>query len=363
MQKKAGHGRAAGARTMRDPIEIGGVVVKPGNRKLIDVPIPDLYTHTALTIPVQVINGKKDGPRLFICAALHGDEINGVEIIRRLLKLRSMSRVKGTVIAVPVVNVYGFINQTRYLPDRRDLNRSFPGSGSGSLAARLSHVFLQEIASKSTHGIDLHTAAIHRDNLPQVRAYLVDKETNRMARSFCAPVVLNTSLVEGSMRQALEKIGIPVIVYEAGEALRFNEVAIRAGVKGIVNVMRELGMLPRLKTPRTTLEPLVAKSSMWVRAPQSGILRNITPLGTVVEKNQLLGIIADPFGEKEAQVLATISGIVIGRTNIPLVNEGEGLFHIARFKEVDSVADTLDVFQQEMDPDTDLKTPSEPPIV
>ena len=348
---------------MRDPIEIGGTMVRPGSRKLIDVSIPDLYAHTALTLPIRVIHGKKDGPRLFICAALHGDEINGVEIIRRILKLKSMTRIKGTVIAVPVVNVYGFINQTRYLPDRRDLNRSFPGSESGSMAARLSHVFLNEIASKSTHGIDLHTAAIHRDNLPQVRAYLDDDETGRMARSFCAPVILNTSLVEGSMRQALEKMGIPVIVYEAGEALRFNEVAIRAGVKGIINVMRELEMLPRLKVKKAAIEPLLAKSSVWVRAPQSGILRNITSLGTVVEKNQLLGIIADPFGEKEAQVLATISGIVIGRSNIPLVNEGEALFHIARFREVDSIADTLDVFQQEMDPDTDRISPTEPPIV
>lgn len=353
----------ARASTVRDPIEIGGVIVRPGNRKLVDVAIPDLYTHAALALPVQVIHGKKDGPILFICAAIHGDEINGVEIIRRLVKMKSMDRIRGTVIAVPVVNVYGFINQTRYLPDRRDLNRSFPGSDTGSLAARLSHVFLYEIASKSTHGIDLHTAAIHRDNLPQIRAYLDDEQTNRMARSFCAPVILNTALVEGSMRQALEKMGIPVIVYEAGEALRFNEVAIRAGVKGIVNVMRELGMLPRLKKPKTMLEPLIARSSIWIRAPQSGILRNITPLGTVVEKNQLLGIIADPFGEKETRVLAAISGIVIGRTNIPLVNEGEGLFHIARLKEVDSAADTLDVFQQEMDPDTDRISPSEPPIV
>lgn len=353
----------AGDRALREPIEISGVTVDPGNRKLINVSIPDLYAHTALTLPVQVIHGKKDGPVLFICAAIHGDEINGVEIIRRLLKLKSMSRIRGTVIAVPVVNVYGFINQTRYLPDRRDLNRSFPGSDAGSLASRLSHVFLDEIASKSTHGIDLHTAAIHRDNLPQIRAYLDDDQTNRMARSFRAPIILNTNLVEGSMRQALEKMGIPVIVYEAGEALRFNEVAIRAGVKGIVNVMRELEMIPRLKKPKTTIEPMLAKSSVWVRAPQSGILRNITPLGTVVEKNRLLGTIADPFGEKETQVLATISGIIIGRTNIPLVNEGEGLFHIARFKEVDSAADTLGVFQQEMDPDTDRISPSEPPIV
>jgi predicted deacylase len=342
---------------MRAPIEIGGITVKAGERKLIDVPIPHLYTHTALTIPVRVIHGKLDGPRLFVCAAIHGDEINGVEIIRRLLEHKSMARIKGTLIAVPVVNVYGFINQSRYLPDRRDLNRSFPGSETGSMAARLSHVFLQEIACKSTHGIDLHTAAIHRDNLPQVRAYLDDDETKRMAHAFQAPVILNTGLVEGSMRQALEARDMSVIVYEAGEALRFNDVAIRSGVKGIVNVMRELGMLPRLKHPVSARRSLIAKSSTWVRASQSGILRNPLPLGAIVEKDQVLGVmIADPFGEQEEVVYASKSGVVVGRTNIPLVNEGEALFHIAEVGDIDSISGSAGILQQDMDPDANRKS-------
>jgi len=340
---------------MREPIEIGGVIVKPGDRATIDVPLSELYTHTSLTIPVQVIHGRSDGPRLFVCAAIHGDEINGVEIIRRVLRLKYMSQINGTLIAVPVVNVYGFINQSRYLPDRRDLNRSFPGSEMGSMAARLSHVFLKEIASKSTHGIDLHTAAIHRDNLPQVRAYLDDEETKRMAHAFPVPVILNTDLVEGSMRQALEQIDISVIVYEAGEALRFNEDAIRTGVKGIVSAMRELDMLPKLKSYKPDIEPLVAETSTWVRAPQGGILRAITQLGATVEEKQVLGVIADPFGEKEEKVIASTSGIIIGRTNIPLVNEGEALFHIARFNEADTGAGIKKAFKQEMEPDTDLK--------
>lgn len=347
---------------MKSAIEIAGTRIQPGGRATIDVPIPDLYTHTALTIPVKVIHGRKEGPRLFVCAAIHGDEINGVEIIRRLTKHPAMSKIKGTLIAVPVVNVYGFINQSRYLPDRRDLNRFFPGSETGSLAARLSHVFLKEIVSKSTHGIDLHTAAIHRDNLPQIRAYLDDDETRRMAEAFTAPIILNTPLLEGSMRQALEKMNISVIVYEAGEALRFNEVSIRAGVKGILYVMREIGMLPRLKN-RKSVTPLIARSSQWVRASQSGIVRTMTALGQVVKKGQVMGVIADPFGEKEENVTAPVSGMVIGRTNIPLVNEGEALFHIAVPEGNDNAAVKIEEFQQEMDPDTDKKTPTEPPIV
>lgn len=347
---------------MQSAIEIAGISVLPGKRATIDVPLPDLYTHTAITLPVKVIHGKSNGPCLFVCAAIHGDEINGVEIIRRLTRHRALTKIKGTLIAVPVVNVYGFINQSRYLPDRRDLNRFFPGSETGSLAARLAHVFLKEIVSKSTHGIDLHTAAIHRDNLPQVRAYLDDNETRRMAEAFTAPIILNTPLLDGSMRQALEKMDISVIVYEAGEALRFNEVAIRAGVKGILSVMREIGMLPKLKNKKN-ISPLIAKSSQWVRAAQSGILRTMTSLGEVVKKGQTMAIIADPFGEKQEEVTAPVSGMIVGRTNIPLVNAGEAIFHIARLELEDDAIGKIEEFQQEMDPDIDKKTPAEPPIV
>ncbi len=346
-----------------EPFCLGGVRVAPGQRKLIELAIPELYAHTNLGIPAQVVHGRRPGPRLFVCAAIHGDEINGVEIIRRLVNIKALERLRGTVIAVPVVNVYGFINQSRYLPDRRDLNRSFPGSDKGSLAARLAHVFLQQIAGVCTHGIDLHTGAIHRDNLAQIRANLSDPETARMARAFLAPVMINTFLLEGSLRKALAELGIPVIVYEAGEALRFDEIAIRAGVKGVVAVMRELGMLPQRRGSDPKLEPLVARASGWIRAPQSGILRSTTPLGAKVEADQLLGIVSDPFGEREEAVRAPAAGVIVGRTNLPLVNEGEALYHLARFESPGAAADTVEAFQFEYDPATDQRVPEEPPIV
>ena len=346
----------------REPIQIGNYTVKPGERITLELPVPSLYTHTELELPVHVIHSKKPGPVLFLSAALHGDEINGVEIIRRILHSNRVNRIKGTLLAIPVVNIYGFINQTRYLPDRRDLNRSFPGSDKGSLAARMAHLFLTEIVSKCTHGIDLHTGAIHRENLPQVRAVLDDEETENMARAFTAPVILNTSIVEGSLREAVEKMGIAVIVYEASEALRFNEVSIRAGVRGIFSVMREIGMLPPLKNPGRAGQPIVAQSSSWVRAPQSGILRSIKSLGSRVVKDDLLGIVSDPFGEVAENITAPFDGIIIGRTNIPLVNEGEALFHIARFKSVTRAASYVESFQQRLDPATDRDEPEEPPI-
>ncbi len=201
---------------MRDAIFIGGVQVEQGQRTTIDLPMARLYTHTEMTMPVHVVHGKKPGPVLFVCAAIHGDEIVGVEIIRRLLKLKFLSRLHGTLLAIPVVNPFGFINRSRYLPDRRDLNRSFPGSRKGSLASRLASLFMEEIAGYCTHGIDLHSGSNSRSNLPQVRACLDDAETERLARVFGAPVIINSRVRDGSLREAVADKGIPMLLYEGG---------------------------------------------------------------------------------------------------------------------------------------------------
>ncbi len=350
---------------MTDTLRIRSIAEAPGQRISVDLPVPSLYTHSAVSMPVHVVNGRRSGPRLFVSAALHGDEINGVEIIRRLLKSASLKGLRGTLIAVPVVNVYGFVAQSRYLPDRRDLNRSFPGSERGSMAARLAHLFMEQIVANASHGIDLHTGAIHRDNLPQIRACIEEHPaTERLAHAFGAPVIMNSNVRDGSLRQAVLEQGIPMLLYEAGEALRFDEVAIRGGVKGVVAVMRELGMLSARKSrSRQSREPFIARSSQWVRAPQSGILRALSPLGSRVKRGEVLGVVADPFGEHEEKVEASASGLVIGRTNLPLVNEGEALFHIARFEKPDSAAQAVEAFQAEFDPNTDSAPPPEPPIV
>lgn len=346
---------------MACPFQIGNQRVNPGERITFELTVPHLYTYTAVSMPIQVIHGKHPGPKLFVSAAIHGDEINGIEIIRRLIKLPALQRLRGTLLAVPVVNVYGFVNQSRYLPDRRDLNRSFPGSKTGSLAARLAHLFMEEIASRCSHGIDLHTAAVHRDNLPQIRALVDDPETRRLACAFGSPVILNSNLRDGSLRQAVVDLGIPVLLYEAGEALRFNEFAIRVGVHGIISVLRELEMLPpsqRKKKPRA--EPVVARSSSWVRAPQGGILRSLAGLGRHIKKGDTLAIIADPFGERTEKVTAPASGIVVGQTHLPLVHEGEALYHVARFGKPETVAEALEAFHLEHSPEGEI-TPLEAP--
>ncbi len=335
--------------TSTNSITINGITINAGQRETIDLPLGSLYTHTPLSMPVHVMCGRKPGPRLFISAAIHGNELNGVEIIRRLLKDKAIKRLSGILIAIPIVNVHGLLHQSRYLPDRRDLNRSFPGSEKGSLAGRVAHIFMAEIVKQCTHGIDLHTGAIHRSNLPQIRANLDDAETARLAHAFGVPVLLNSTLRDGSLREASAELGLPMLLYEAGEALRFDEMSIRAGVSGIKNIMRELDMLsPRRRRLRNkTTEPFVARSSNWIRASFSGVFRTVTPLGAHVEKGNVLGIVSDPFGVTEHEVLANNEGIIIGKNNLPLVNEGDALFHLARFRATADVAEKIDEFQDD----------------
>jgi predicted deacylase len=334
------------------PITIGRVEVKPGERRSIQLEMGRLYTHAQTAMPVQVICGKRAGPVLFVSAAIHGDELNGVEIIRRLMRIDELKRLRGTLVAVPIVNLHGFIHTSRYLPDRRDLNRSFPGSLTGSLAGRIAHVFMREIVSRATHGIDLHTGAVHRTNLPQIRANLDDEQTLTMAKAFGAPVIMNSAIRDGSLRAAAAERKTPILLYEAGEALRLDEFCIRGGVEGIIRVMRVLGML-RKSRRKPPPEPIMARSSNWVRAPQSGIFRAYAQLGDRVTRDQtILGVVSDPFGESEQEIRATNSGIVIGRLNLPLVNEGDAVFHIARFYRTDIVAERIEDYQESMESDS-----------
>ncbi len=329
-------------------LTISEIPIPPGSRQRIELPVTRLYTYTPVSIPVYVIHGLREGPRLFVCAAIHGDELNGVEIIHRLLKTRSLNQLRGTLIAIPVVNVHGMLHQSRYLPDRRDLNRSFPGSAKGSLASRVADLFMQEIVSQCHHGIDLHTGAIHRSNLPQIRANLDDPETERLARAFGVPVVLHADTRDGSLREAAAALGISMLVYEAGEALRFDELAIRAGVRGVLRIIRALGMLPPGRVRNSEASPYISRGSTWVRAPASGILRSRVELGCWVDAGQAIATVGDPFGDINITISAPVSGVVIGRLNLPLANEGDGIIHIARFSQPDGIAESVEAFQEDM---------------
>lgn len=335
---------------MEEAFTIAGVSVARGETRRIDLPIVRLYTDTDMAIPVYVQRGKKPGPTMFVCAAIHGDELNGVEIISRLINSKELRSLRGTLIAVPVVNVYGVLHQSRYLPDRRDLNRSFPGSARGSLAARMAHVFLDQVVSKCDYGIDLHTGAQHRSNLPQIRANLDDQETRDMAGAFGVPVMLNSTLRDGSLRQAAADLGVRILLYEAGEALRFDELCIRAGLKGVINVLRHLKMLPTRKS-KAGIEPFVARRSGWVRAGDSGIVNHKRQLGDHVKKGDTLATIADLYGNELDKVRCDADGIIIGKQNIPLAQEGDAMYHIAYFHEPHEVLENLELLQDTLLPE------------
>jgi len=332
---------------------IGGVEIFRGTTTTINIELPKLY-NTPTQLPLRVMRGKKGGPVVFISAAIHGDELNGVEIIRRFRRLRILKKLRGTLILVPVVNVYGMMNLSRYLPDRRDLNRSFPGSSKGSLAARVAKIFFDEVVKKCDLGIDLHTASIHKSNLPQVRTNTQNEYTFRLAKAFGAPVVLHSELRDGSLRAVAQEAGVPILLYEAGEALRFDEHSIRIGVKGIINVLRANNMLPEAKNKKAIKTPIITKTSKWIRSTHSGMIRTIKALGDTVEKDETIAFIDEPLGDESFAIVAPFDGIIIGKSEIPLIQEGDAIFHIANFKNLEMADEKLEYFSEGILEDNEL---------
>jgi predicted deacylase len=329
------------------PIEIAGKIIKPGTVETVTLPLFMLPNHAAFDLDMRVIHGMRPGKRLFICSTIHGDELNGIEIIRRVLASSFTRHIHGTLIAIPIVNLLGSLLNTRYLPDRRDLNRSFPGSSTGSSSSQLAYAFLTEIVAKCTHGIDLHTGSNNRLNLPQIRCDFQNAETLRIALSFGAPVILKSKIREGSLREAAERLGIPTLTFEGGEAFRFNEFAIRAGVAGILRVMGALGMIPPGKCAASKGSPIVSPSSRWLRSPVTGFLRSTCWLGDKVLKGDVVAKISDPLGVITTDVVALFDGIVVGRTQSPLVYKGDALFNIAWVFDPARAQATIEEFEEE----------------
>lgn len=330
----------------RKPFEFAGYSIKGGARQTIDVPVSVLSDHTPVNLRVHIIHGKRPGPTVFVSAAVHGDEVMGVEIVRRLLQSPLLDRLRGTLMVVPIVNAFGFHARSRYLPDRRDLNRSFPGSTHGSLASRLAWIFLEKVVKRCDLGIDLHSAAIHRTNLPQVRVSPGNRRAMALAKTFGAPVILTSSLRDGSLRAEAKEAGVDVLLYEAGEGLRFDEMAARAGLAGILRILRTLEMLPAKGIAKARAIPLVCNHSKWLRAPAGGLLRTFRADGDVVDTGDVLASVADPFGEVEAELIAPFGGIIVGRAVMPVVNEGDAVFHLAEVSHHDPAQAVEDITTQ-----------------
>lgn len=332
----------------REPFNIGGIEVPAGTRQTVDLPVSVLSDHTPVTLSVHVIHGSRPGPTGFVSAAVHGDEVIGVEIARRLLGAAPLRALRGTLLVVPIVNAFGFLNRSRYLPDRRDLNRVFPGNKTGSLASRLAHIFLNRVVLPCDFGIDLHSAAVHRTNLPQIRVTPDDAGLLRLARVFGAPVVLTSPEREGSLRAEAGKRGVKVLLYEAGEGLRFDEMAVRSGVTGILRVLQDQGMLGARAVRQSRRVPLLASGSSWLRAPRGGLLRAFRGDGDSVAEGDLMAVVSDPFGETSAELRAPQAGLVVGRAVMPVVNEGDAIFHLATVKSPEAAEALLDGLAEDL---------------
>jgi len=313
----------------RESFAIGPVRVRPGQIRNLELPITRLVTGSDVSLPVRVVHGREDGPTIWIDAAIHGDEVVGVEVVRQVVAGLDPKTFRGTLVAVPIVNVLGFTVGDRYLPDRRDLNRSFPGSARGSLAGRIAHLFMTEVVAKCEVGIDLHTGSDRRSNLPQIRADLDDPRTRELAEAFGAPVMLHARIRDGSLRHAAREQGATVLLYEAGEPLRFDEYAVEPGVLGVRRVLAALGMVDPDPAWAITEPSVECRASGWVRARRTGILDLDAHLGQQVEDGERLGTLFDSFGKTLRAVYANRTGIVIGRTEATLVNSGDAVVHIA----------------------------------
>lgn len=292
--------------------------------------VAKLPTHTPLHLPVYVLRGKAPGPTLLLTASLHGDEVNGTETIRRLICKKALMPESGTILAMPIVNVYGFLGQSRDLPDGKDLNRSFPGREGGSLARRLAHILLEEIVTHADYGIDLHTGGARRTNFPQVRCDFSRSGSLSLGKAFGAPFLKNSPEISGSFRKAASQLGKDIIVYEGGESQRCDELAISEAMDGIHRVMAHLDMVKREVSAR---ESLILEKSKWVRARIAGMLRTTVDTGEPVRKGETLAIIGDPYGEMEHIVKAPFDGFIIGLNNQPVVHAGDAIIHLGQTKD------------------------------
>lgn len=308
-------------------VRIAGQDVAPGARAHLFCAVSESYTGDRTSIPVAVLNGAQLGPRMFVTAAVHGDELNGVAACRELVHRLDPARLRGCVLLVPLVNVIGAQLHSRYLPDRRDLNRCFPGSATGSIAARMARVLVDEVVIGSDVGVDLHTAANHRTNVPQVRVDPSDEAAVRLALAFGAPYVLSASMRPGSLREVAAGIGVPVLTFEGGEALRFEPAVVDLAVTGILRLLFHLAMVDDRPQP-PPVPPLVMHESRWMRAERGGILDLQVQPGDRVGVGDTLWATTDPFGRERSTVESPYDAVVIGGTTLPLVAPGDAVLHL-----------------------------------
>lgn len=307
-------------------LHINGNDIKPGSSAQINLNLYQLPTKTAIEIPVYVFRSINPGPVLLLLAGMHGDEVNGIEIVRRLIVRNDVRKpLCGSIVAIPVLNIISFLYGSRDLPDGRDLNRCFPGSRTGSFGSRIAYDLMKEIISQIDFGIDFHTGGAKISNMPQLRCVCSHKQNLDIANRFQPPFILNAPFRENTLRKEAARKGKSILVFEGGESLRFDPVSIHEGINGCLRLMQALDMIKTIIPSNTTVQ---LDGAIWVRARASGLFHTARSNGTYVEKGEQIGIICDPYGEQEEKIISTHSGYIIGINNQPVVNEGDALMHI-----------------------------------
>lgn len=307
-------------------VTIASQNIQPGEFKEININIARLPSHTLIDTPIYVSRALQDGPVLALIAGMHGDELNGMEVVRRILDLGLHKVKRGTVVCMPVINVYGFLNYSREVPDGKDVNRSFPGRKTGSLASRVAYYLMNEVIPFIDYGIDFHTGGAMRANYPQVRAVLRDDLNLELAAAFCAPFTIDMPFRPNSLRREASRKGKRIIVYEGGESLRFDAHAIEQGVAGTLRLMKHLGMID--DAPEPAEKNRVIWNTAWVRAKHAGLFQSNIRSGQLVHRGEWIGTITDPFGEFKEEVMSSKTGFVIGLNNGPVINAGDALVHL-----------------------------------
>lgn len=317
--------------TKPDILTILDTRILPGESKEVNFDVANLHTSSPVNVPVIIERAKKSGPVVLFTAGIHGDEVNGVEIVRQLIA-KGINKPKcGTVICIPVINVFGFINLKREFPDGRDLNRVFPGSIDGSLASRVAHKLINEIVPYVDYIIDFHTGGSGRFNAPQIRITKENKQLNDLAKVFGAPFVLYSKNLNKSFRNTCYKLGKPMLLFEGGKSFHIDESVTNAGVNGSKRILSHFGMLnQKSKSVKPKKETVFINESRWIRASFSGMFRASIPIGSQVKKGDVLGYITDPYGKLNHEVKATNSGFIINVNEAPIVYQGDALFHISK---------------------------------
>ncbi len=312
-----------------------GETIKPGESKTVDFNIAKLYTSTTVEIPVIVERSLQPGPVVLLTGGIHGDEINGVEAVRNVI-VRKINRPKiGTIICIPILNIFGFLNGKREFPDGRDLNRTFPGIKSGSLASRVAYHFVNEILPHVDYCLDFHAGGAQRFNAPQIRVKPGDDRLLSLAKIFNAPFIIYSKNIKNSYRETCDRMGIPMLLFEGGKTNEGNKHIVMEAVKGVKRFLNHLGMLDdNLKTSPAKIAPIIINKTKWMRASKSGLLHLKIDCGKYVEKGEFIATITDPYGTMRHKVLAPHAGFVINTNQSPIVYKGDAIFHISNDKTI-----------------------------